>query len=256
MGWMVPDLPKSHPDFGKAVRCDKCTDWLRHSRLTREEQKHTIDDLTDRPGDDPRDEMMALRFMAKAMLVDPFGFFSIWGRKGGGKSMILTALIAEFARAGQQAVYFNASELVTLVSYGDDKEVDGFQKVGSYDAYKQRLKDIPILAIDEMDKIKWTPWQVQHIGEIFEHRHRNVETHVTLLAMNRPPEQWSNPDDVEHIASRLRDGRFNRLWPDEYKDDVPACAHKRMGNKGELLGYELPGLFEVTLPDIRPTLRR
>lgn len=47
-------------------------------------------------------------------------------------------------------------------------------------------------------------------------------------------------------ASRLSDGRFYRRWPEEYKAKMPKCA----------VGGEIPGLFEVTLPDIRPTLRR
>lgn len=216
------------------------------SRLTPEERLHTINHITER-GDDTRDEMLALRFLGKQMLADPFGFLSIWGRKGGAKSLLLTAMVAEFCRQKRQAVYFNASEIVTLISYGDDKEIDGFQKVGSYEAAKQLLKKIPVLAIDEMDKIKWTPWQVQHIGEVIEYRHRFADTRVTLLAMNKPPHQWSNADEVEHIASRLSDGRFYRKWPEEYRGKLPRCAN---------VDAELPGLFEVTLPDIRPTLRR
>lgn len=243
---MVQDLPKQHRDFGKAIRCEHCADWLKSSRLTPEERQHTLDDITER-ADDTRGEMMALRFLGKQMLADPFGFLAIYGRKGGGKSLLLTALVAEFCRAGRQAAYFNASEVVTLTSYGDDKEIDGFQRVGSYDAAKEILKKLPVLAIDEVDKIKWTMWQVQHIGEVIEYRHRHADSRVTLLAMNRPPWEWSNAPDVEHIASRLSDGRFYRQWPQDKMKWLPLCAK---GNP------ELPGLFEVTLPDIRPTLRR
>jgi chromosomal replication initiation ATPase DnaA len=224
------DLPKSHPDFGKALRCPHCTDWLKVSRLTLEEQQHT----------------MALRFLGKQMLDDPFGFLSIWGRKGGGKSLLLTALVAEFCRMKRQAVYFNASEIVTMLQPGDDKGLDGDWK-GDMEACKRKLKSAPVLAIDEVDKIKWTGWQVQQIGEVIEHRHRNASTHVTLLAMNKPPWEWSNAGEVEHIASRLSDGRFYRRWPEDKRKWLPKCANGKP---------ELPGLFEVTLPDIRPTLRR
>lgn len=246
IGWLVLDLPKTHKDFGKAVRCPHCTDWIKVSRLTVEERKHKIDDITDRD-DDTRDEMMALRFLGKQMLSDPFGFLAIYGRKGGGKSLLLTALVAEFCRANRQAAYFNASEVVSLTAYGEEKEIDGFQKVGNYEGAKAILKKIPVLAIDEVDKIKWTPWQIQQIGEVLEHRHRHADTHVTLFAMNRPPWEWSNAGDVEHIASRLSDGRFYRRWPEDKLRWLPKCAN------GDA---ELPGLFEVTLPDIRPTLRR
>jgi len=207
---------------------------------------HSLDQIIDRK-EDARGEMLALRFLGKQMLADPFGFLSIWGKKGAAKSLLLTALVAEFCRQKRQAVYFNASEVVSLISYGEDKAIDGFQKVGNYEAAKALLKKIPVLAIDEVDKIKWTAWQVQQIGEVIEYRHRNVDCRVTLLAMNKPPHEWQNAGDVEHIASRLEDGRFYRQWPEKYAAKLPKCANGVM---------ELPGLFEVTLPDIRPTLRR
>lgn len=240
---MVGDLPKSDPNFGRAIRCAACADWLKESRLTVEERTHTIDHLTER-ADDQRGEMMALRFMGKQMLQDPYGFLSIWGRKGGGKSLLLTALVAEFCRAKRRAVYFNSGEIVTMLQPGE--EGVGGEWKGDADACKRRLKEIPVLAIDEMDKIKWTAYQVHHIGEVIEHRHRHAETHVTILAMNRPPWEWSNAGEVEHIGSRLMDGRFTRRWPEQHKHRIPPCA----------INGEIPGLFEVTLPDIRPTLRR
>lgn len=243
---MVLDLPKNHPEFGKAIRCRECADWFKSSRLTAEEQQHTINHIADRV-DDERDEMMALRFLGKQMLADPFGFLAIYGRKGGGKSLLLTALVAEFCRAGREAAYFNASEIVTLTAYGEDKEIDGFQKVGSFGAAKELLKRLPVLAIDEIDKIKWSMWQVQQIGEVIEYRHRHADSRVTLFAMNKPPWEWSNVGDVEHIASRLSDGRFYRKWPDDKMKWLPRCAN---------VNGELPGLFEVTIPDVRPMLRR
>src|SRR5687768_17449049 len=58
-------------DKERLVRCPDCTDWLAVSRLTVEEQHHTIDDINDRK-DDQRGEMMALRFLGKQMLDDPY----------------------------------------------------------------------------------------------------------------------------------------------------------------------------------------
>lgn len=232
-------------DKERLVGCPACTNWLAFSRLTPEEQSYTVDSLADRK-DDTRGEMMALRFLAKQMIDDPFGFLSIWGRKGGGKSLVLAAIVAEFCRRKRPAYYFNASEVVTMLNPGDEAGMGGDWK-GDMDACKRKLKDAPVLAIDEVDKIKWTPWQVQQLGEVIEHRHRYANCRVTLLAMNRPPQEWQNAGDVEHIASRLNDGRFYRKWPDDKMKWLPKCANGKP---------ELPGLFEVTLADIRPTLRR
>jgi DNA replication protein DnaC len=220
--------------------------------LTPEEREYMIDDLKDRP-DDKRREVLVLRFLAKEMLRDPFGFLSIWGRKGGGKSVVLAALVAEFCRQKREAVYFNAGDIVTLLSPGEDKEIDGFRYVaGNPDANKRRLKEISVLAIDEIDKLTWSNWQIQQIGEVIEHRHRNAARLVTLIAMNKAPWEWNNATQVEHIASRLEDGRFCRQWPEGIRT-IPSCLRPDPNNAGR---YEAPGLFEVTLPDMRPMLRR
>lgn len=250
-GFYRRDVPVGHPDFGKAFRCAACTDWLNYSRLTADEREHKIEDMRNRQ-DDERGEMFALRFLAKQMLDDPYGFLAIWGRKGGGKSLLLTSLVAEFCRRGREAVYFNAGDVVALLSPGEDKEIDGFRHVpGNPDANKRRLMVVPVLAIDEIDKLPWSNWQIQQIGEVIEYRHRNADTLVTLFAMNNPPEGWNHGDKVEHIASRLNDGRFYRAWPEGMKT-LP-CLQPSPNVAGR---YEVPGLFEVTLPDVRPILRR
>lgn len=245
-GFVYYDLRPGEPGFGQTVYCPKCTDWLTLSRLTAEEQAHTIDEIADRD-DDPRGEMLALRFMGKEMLRDPYGFLSIYGKRGAAKSLLLTALIAEFCRRGRQAIYFNAAEIVSMLSPGDDAPIDGFRySPGNPESSKRKLIDIPVLAIDEIDKIRWSAWHIQHIGEIIEWRHRHADRLVTLFSMNKPPWSWQNAEQTEHIASRLRDGRFNRRWPEDKAKWLPACA----------VDGEIAGLFQVTLPDIRPTLRR
>lgn len=240
-GWVVEEAT------GITKRCPRCTDWLAHSRLTDEERNHTIDDLKNRPDDRERGEMYVLRFLAKEMLNESYGFLSIYGHKGGGKSLLLTALVASFCRQRVNAVYFNSGDIVTMLSAGEENEIDGFRVAGNFEVAKRRLKGLPVLAIDEMDKIRWTDWQIQQIGEVIEHRHRHADRLVTLFAMNYPPLKWHEKvgEKVEHIASRLADGRFHRQWPANVK--VPGCL------KGS---RDVPGFFEVTLPDIRPTLRR
>lgn len=235
----------------RLVRCPQCTDWLKHSRLTEEERRHRVSDLVDRM-EDKRGEMYALRFMARQVLADPYGFLTVWGHKGGGKSLLLTALVAEFCLMGRSAMYYNINEVVEKINPARYSDVDGIKNVeGSPSTFMQTLKDVRVLALDELDKIKWSSWQIQQIGEVIEWRHRHAATHVTLLAMNKHPEQWLNAPETGHIASRFNDGSFYRLWPAEHTDDVPACAVRDA--KGR---FEIPGIFEVTLPDMRPTLRR
>lgn len=250
------DISKAHP-LGKTVPCSQCADLLSKSRLTLEEQGMTVDSIGPRD-DDQTGEDIALRFLGKEMLRDPFGFLSICGPAGNAKSLLLVALIAEFCRRGRQAVYLNADELVYLINPGEDKKIDGLPQAvtGEPGAMMRYFERVPVLAIDEIDKIGWTAWQVQRIGALIEHRHRNAERLVTLLAMNRPPEQWRNAGDVEHIADRLTDGRFRRYWPQDRELQLPSClAEYKEAVNGVTVHYA-PGLFQTRLPSLRRHLRR
>lgn len=248
-GFVVPDLPYTDPGFGKVVRCTTCANFLATCRLTPEEQKLTVNDINPRP-DDTGGYVVALRFLAKEMLRDPFGFLSIAGVKGAGKSMVSAALVATFARSGREAVYYTATEIAAQLTNFED---------GDPAKFSERLKRAPVLAIDEIDKIKWSEWIVRTLGDVLDYRHRNAERMVTILTMNRTPDAWPREEAVyvEHIESRLADGRFNRYWPEAFSSRLPACLESfyDLGPDGQKRHYA-PGLFIVSLPDVRPSLRR
>lgn len=251
---MAANAPTS--DTGRLVRCPQCADLLANSRLSHDEREHAIDDIAKRP-DDAHGEAAALRFLGKEMLRDPFGFLGVWGQKGSGKSLLLTALVAEFCRRGRQAVYFNADEVVHMLHPGEDKEIEGLRHVpGNPDAMFAYLQRIEVLAIDEIDKLPWTGWQIQRLGALIEYRHRQSERLVTLFSMNKPPWNWKNAGEVEHIGDRLADGRFNRHWPQEQIGYLPACLEQCKDVIEGVTQYYAPGLFELKLPSIRRQLRR
>ncbi len=248
-GWVIAN-------DGQLARCGKCTNLLKSSRLTEEEQSTRIDDISTRI-DDKIGEGLALRFLAKEMLRDPFGFLTIWGTPGNAKSLVLVALVAEFCRSGRQAVYVNADDLVALLNPGDDTEVDGFRYVpGNPDANLNRLKNTPVLALDEMDKLKWSDWQVQKIGALIEYRHRHSEKLVTLFAMNKHPDRWSNAGSIGHLTDRWMDGRFNRYWPEDKTRSLPGCLDRFKENIGGITRYYAPGFFHAELPSMRSAQRR
>lgn len=250
-GFVVMNLPRTDPNFGKIERCKACANYLKTCRLTPAEQKLEIDDLRNRP-EDKQKYIPALRFLAKEMLRDPYGYLSITGVKGAGKSMVSAALVATFARNGREAVYYTSSEIATALTDFEN---------GDPNKFCERLKRAAVLAIDEMDKIKWTQWVVRTLGDVLDYRHRNAETKVTILTMNHGPEAWPTEEGVyiEHIASRLADGRFNRFWPAAVQDRLPPCLEEHFDMVDIVNGvrrHYVPGLFTIDLPDARPGLRR
>lgn len=254
-GFVVPDLPYTEPGFGKTIRCVVCANFLATSRLTPDEQQLTIDAMSSRP-EDTQGYIVAMRFLAKQMLSDPFGFLSIAGVKGAGKSLLSVALVATFARGGREAVYYTAGEIAAKLTdfNGDNNDIPGDPA-----QFCERLKRVPVLAIDEIDKIKWSQWLVRTLGDVLDYRHRNAATHVTILTMNHGPAAWvADPGVyVEHIASRLSDGRFHRFWPTAVRDRLPPCLEKHFDSDADGNRHHYaPGLLFVDLPDARPGLRR
>lgn len=244
------------------VRCPQCSDLLANSRLAVDEREHRVNDIIQRQ-DDADDEAQVLRFLGKEMLRDPYGFLSIYGQKGSGKSLLLTALVAEFCKRGRSAVYFNADDIVRMLHPGDYS--DGELHVpGDPEARYAYLQRVEVLAVDEIDKLPWTNWQVQRIGALIEYRHRQAERLVTLFSMNKAPWAWNNVDDVQHIGDRLADGRFNRLWPlmqvgnmpPREADGMPPCMQAFVDIIDGQERHYAPGLFETKLPSIRRQLRR
>ena len=140
----------------ESVRCWDCYDFLGRSRLTPAEQLHTIDCFLPRTEDKETLYIPAMKFLCREMLRDPFGFLSFQGSFGDGKSLALTALVAEFCRKKVQAQYWHIEDLLKLImpytTQLDGEEVTRHEIDNRY----HMLHTIPVLAIDEPDKAVWS----------------------------------------------------------------------------------------------------
>ncbi len=236
-GWYLVITP-THP-HGKLTRCDACVDLLQFSRLNAAERRHKLDHIADLASDGSH---TVLRWRGRDLLADPYGWWVLWGDYGAAKSLLLTALVAEFCRQGTRAIYF----------HGKDLEQGLFRDQG--DANNRELyRAVPVLAIDEIHTINVrNDWIAGELGALLEERYRNQAEQVTLVAMNPDPQQWTHnsagaawSEIGPAIWSRMNDGRFRRAW--DAPTSAPACLGK---------DAEVPGVFRVTGPDVRPTLRR
>lgn len=137
---------------------------------------------------------------ARAFIADPFGFFTVWGGVGNGKTLVLQAMVNELREEqGLVGAYVTFKDLIDYVRGGFDD--DEFGERARYDF----LQDVPVLAIDEVDKARMTEYAAEFRAAFLDRRYRlgwSGEA-VTLMAMNCDPR--SMPTD---IYDRLRDGRF------------------------------------------------
>lgn len=199
-----------HPEFGKLTRCpnpahqaERLDRLAKVSGMMPEEVCRSLSDIKPVGGNE-----VALK-AAREMLAKPYGWLWIWGGPGNAKSEMLIALVNELnARGDGPAVY---TKFTTIVDYMRDafsekkkRQSDPDTDLG-YVARFERLKAVKVLAIDEMDKVRDTPFVQDFRFDFLDERYRQgiYGKTVTLFASNSDPSTLDDP-----IWDRVRDGRF------------------------------------------------
>lgn len=203
MGYVRLDVPRDHPDFGKLIPCECRREDFKERRIKRlcqisgmmeEELALTLDQIIDRK------DTARMADAAREFVADPFGFFTVYGGVGNGKTLILQATVNELReKQGLVGAYVTFKDLIDFVRAGFDD--DAFGERARYDF----LKDVDCLAIDEIDKARMTAYSAEFRSAFLDYRYRLAWNGraVTLFAMNCNPADMPPP-----IYDRLRDGRF------------------------------------------------
>lgn len=199
LGYYKIDVPVGHPDFGQMLLCE-CRSQERVAQLAslsglKPHESQRLDALTALD----QDAAGMLR-LAWDFVKEPHGWLYLWGGPGNGKSLVLQAVVNEMTMRGIPAVYVTFADLLDLV-----RETFKPQAEESYQARFRRLQLVPVLAIDEFDKVNETEFVREFRSKLVDHRYRDAvggQT-ATLFASNAAPEAL--PD---WLYSRVNDGRF------------------------------------------------
>lgn len=204
MGFLRLALPLSDPQFGTIVTCEHPIHApVRLSRLRRISQLGARDikkRLTDLNVTDENKEMITA---AQKLICDPWGWLYIWGGPGNAKTEVLMAIVNEVNLSGSgPAVYTTLGQILEWMrqAYQDDSQESDY--LSRFD----HLKQIRLLAIDEMEKPRETEWVDDFRFHFLDDRYRsalNGET-TTVFAGNTDPTTFKS-----EIYDRIRDGRFN-----------------------------------------------
>ncbi len=139
--------------------------------------------------------------LARKFVAEPWGFFTLWGGYGNGKTLILQAVVNEFReRHGDLGTYVRMHDLLEYVRAGYAPNARENAR-----ARYERLKSLPVLAIDEFDAARMTDFAYEFRTAFLDDRYRLAITRRahTLFAMNHDPSTL--PGD---LYDRMRDGRF------------------------------------------------
>ena len=184
------------PDPAGVHKAASAARLARISGLLPEETAVCFDDVA-LVGDTARMTALARKFVR-----EPWGFFTLWGGYGNGKTLILQIVVNEFRkRHGLVGTYVRMRDLLEYVRAGYDPNAQN----GARARYEQ-LRTLPILAIDEFDVARMTDFACEFRTAFLDDRYRLAITRRahTLFAMNCDPATL--PGD---IYDRLRDGRFS-----------------------------------------------
>ncbi len=228
-GYYVPDLQVGDPGFGKAQRCRRCDSGLApRSGLNDQELRLASADIQGRS-----DTAVMLRYLVDAIVAQPAGWLVLWGEYGTAKTLAVQAIVASCIRAKLPARFYHARQL----------EQGWFDDVHADSNHGANYRRIPVLAIDEVDKINLkSDWVRAGFQELMDSRYRAGlnGTQLTLLICQVDPNTVL-PGDV---VSRINDGRFYRAWtggPNQY-----------VINRWD--GQYLPGVLHIRGTDARPMM--
>jgi len=141
---------------------------------------------------------------ACALFLDrPVGTLVIHGTSGNAKTVALQACVNALVGVGMEAVYITAFDLISYIRDAFTDTCD-IKNASAYDRIV-RFGTVPFLAIDELDKVKWTPWVEEQITDLIDRRYRLAQDQKagTMLAMNGDPR-----DLPVWIYSRLSQGEI------------------------------------------------
>ena len=236
-GWIVPNLRPGAADYGRAVRCRCNAGVADNCGLNDQERELSADSIM---GNRPMHQV--LRYLVSHAVAYPAGWITLWGDYGVAKSLAAQAIVAQLVKLGRSARFYHARQL----------EQGWFSDVRGDTANAELYRRLPVLVIDELDKINVTnDWTRHGLQELLDTRYRAAVAgqSLTVLICQVDP-NVAMPGD---IASRMADGRFYRPWPGEVNPQtVDAFRGVLVERNGALW---VPGVLRVVGKDARPMMQ-
>jgi len=152
---------------------------------------------------------------------NPAGMITYFGGYGRGKTHLLKALVNGFRVAGVYATYRKLSDLLAEVREGyDDKASEAAEDILT------RYKSLRVLAVDEVDRVSWTPWSREATFRLLDRRYEMQRLTLTILATNADPAKM--PSDLEYLGSRMQAGIICEVGGIDMRPAVGIMAEREL----------------------------
>jgi len=206
-GFLTAFVPVSHPLFGVLIKCPACwegylPEYLRKlSGLSVRMLAWSLDGMI---RDDGRH---SARVTAEQFVRHPHGWMTVWGEFGVGKTYVLASIVNELRKREKAAMYVVAPDLLDAWRNAYNPYAPA-----AFDVLFAKVRDVPVLALDELSQVKMTAWGLEKLFQLLDYRYRESAHLGTVIALTFEPTPTAAPADwppqADAILSRMRE------WPD------------------------------------------
>lgn len=203
-GYYTERVPYGHPHFGVLFPCHckvEAEERRRREEFVRLSNLVHFQDKTFETFDAYNVSLLLALTRAQEFAQRLRGWLVLFGAYGCGKTH-LAAAIANAAVARDTATYFGAVPDILdhlRSTFGPDSQID-------YDELFSRVREVPLLVLDDLGTEAATLWAREKLFQIVNHRY-NLEL-PTVITTNR------TPDDIDpRIRSRMWDRRLTAGGP-------------------------------------------
>jgi DNA replication protein DnaC len=199
MGFVIPDVPMEHPDFGRAVMC---TCRLAEEETRKSQTLYKISQLgalrectfenffSDGIGLNPakqRNLKMAYD-RAVSFAKAPDGWLVLKGGYGCGKTHLAAAIANTCIARGKLALFINTPDLLDHLRAAYSPTADT-----TYDERFEQVRGAPLLILDDLGTQSNTDWAQEKLYQIFNYRYNA-----------RLPTVITTNEELEAIEIRIR----------------------------------------------------
>jgi len=217
VGHVRQDLPVGHPDYGKLTRCPNTP----VSKLAAPSNGlHSMDAYL------KFDDLKKINGITEAIrdiettIQRGWGWVYIHGSYGDGKTQLLKTATAIYVRQHKSAIYTTMADILEHLRGAYDTNDPNYES----QARLNRLADVDLLCIDEIDRIRNTEYAEEKRFTLLDRRYESaIRTNsITIMTSNQPPSVLPGA-----IHDRLRTAAFFTIQLGE-KSYRPAMDHKHI----------------------------
>ena len=186
-GWIRQDVPVGHTDFGRAIPCSCQKEVTQAQRLERLQHHSNLGalarlrfnslDSNGRSANPEAQQKFSQAYQAAIEYADgPMGWLLFTGAGGSGKTHLLAAIVNRSIERETPAFYISVPDLLDHLrsTFAPSSEI-------SYDELFEHVRNIPLLALDDLGAHATTPWAQEKLNQIFNHRfNRQMPTVISL----------------------------------------------------------------------------